>query len=305
VRELVERKQVFALVGSVGTPTAAVALPYCLANRVLLFGPYTGGDLLRREPPDRLVFHYRPSYADETAAAVRWLVRQRRVDPARIALFAQEDEFGAAGARGALRQLAAYGVAEGAVLRLGYRRNGDDVAEALAALRARAGAVDAVVMVATYPAAAAFLRETHAAGLALRYTSVSAGDSAALSFQLAAAGGRAPRDVLVTQVVPPPSSGAPVERAYLAAMERFAPGERPGPISLEGYVVGSLLVEGFRRAGREVDTDRLVAALEGIRGLDLGLGTALSFGPREHQASRKVWGSLLQRDGRSQAIELP
>lgn len=300
--ELVMAKHVFAIVGNVGTPTAAVALPYCLANKVLFFGAYSGGDLLRKEPPDRYVFNFRPSYADETAAAVRWLVHQRRVDPRRIAVFAQEDEFGEAGLRGVTRQLASCGVEDTPVLRVGYRRNTDDVAGAVAALRERAAEVDAVVMVATYRAAAAFIRETQAAGLTLRYTNVSAADSTALGGSLAASGARPPREVLVTQVVPPLSSGSPLERRYLAALERYAPGERAGAVSLEAYVAGSLLVEGFRRAGRDVDTEKLVAALEGLRGLDLGLGTKLSFGAGKHQASHKVWGSLLQPDGTARAV---
>jgi ABC-type branched-subunit amino acid transport system substrate-binding protein len=306
MRELVERKQVFAVVGNVGTPTAAVALPYCLQQKVLFFGAYTGGDLLRNEPPDRYVFNFRPSYEDETAAAVRWLVRARRVDPGRIAVFAQEDEFGAAGWRGATRQLAAYGVEEAGIVRIGYRRNAEDVADAVAALRARAGALDAVVMVATYRAAAAFIRQTQEAGLALRYTNVSAVDSTALGWSLATSGTRPARDVLVTQVVPPLPSGAAAERRYREALERHAPGDRPGAVSFEGFIVGNLLVEGLRRAGRKLDTEGLVDALEGIRGLDLGLGagTKVSFGPTEHQASRKVWGSLLQPDGTSRAVDL-
>lgn len=306
MRELVERQQIFAVVGSVGTPTAAVALPLCLRYRVLLFGAYTGGDLLRKEPPDRYVFNFRPSYADETAAAVRWLVRARRVDPRRVAVFAQEDDFGTAGWRGAVRQLAAFGVDEAAVLRVGYRRNAEDVAAALAALRERAGAVDAVVMVATYRAAAAFIRGTQEAGLALRYTNVSAVDSTALGWNLATSGMPPARDVLVTQVVPPLPSATPAERGYREALARHAPGERPGAVSFEAFVVGNLFVEGLRRAGRDLDTERLVGALEGIRGLDLGLGpgTKVSFGPAAHQASRKVWGSLLQPDGTSRAVNL-
>jgi ABC-type branched-subunit amino acid transport system substrate-binding protein len=304
MRELVERKQVFAVVGNVGTPTAAVALPYCLQQKVLLFGAYTGGDVLRKDPPDRYVFNFRPSYADETAAAVRWLVRSRRVDPRRIAVFAQEDEFGAAGWRGASRQLAAHGVEEAGVVRVGYRRNAEDVSAAVAALRARAGALDAVVMVATYRAAAAFIHETQEAGLALHYTNVSAVDSSALGWSLVTTGARPGRDVLVTQVVPPLPSGVAAERRYREALERHAPGERPGAVSFEGFIVGNLLVEGLRRAGRELDTEKLVGALEGIRGLDLGLGTKISFGPEDHQASRKVWGSLLQPDGTSRAVDL-
>ena len=60
----------------------------------------------------------------------------------------------------------------------------------------------------------------------------------------------------------------------------------------------------MKRAGRNLDTETLVEALEGIHGLDLGIGTTISFGPSEHQGSHKVWGTMLQPDGTCKAIEL-
>jgi len=44
--------------------------------------------------------------------------------------------------------------------------------------------------------------------------------------------------------------------------------------------------------------------LETMRNLDLGLGTQLSFGRSEHQASNKVWGTALDESGRYQPLEL-
>ena len=46
--------------------TAVVAAPFALEHRMLFFGAFTGADLPRREPPDRYVFNYRASYAEET-----------------------------------------------------------------------------------------------------------------------------------------------------------------------------------------------------------------------------------------------
>ena len=43
---------------------------------------------------------------------------------------------------------------------------------------------------------------------------------------------------------------------------------------------------------------------EKIRNFDLGLGTQLSFGLSEHQASHKVWGTQLDKTGHYQAIDL-
>src|SRR5262245_30159614 len=68
MKQLYEKDQVFGVVGNVGTPTAVVALPYALERKMLFFGAFTGAGLLRNDPPDRYVFNYRASYAEETAA---------------------------------------------------------------------------------------------------------------------------------------------------------------------------------------------------------------------------------------------
>ena len=62
-----------------GTPTAVVALPYALDRKILFFGAFTGAGLLRNDAPDRYVFNYRASYAEETAAVVNYLVKVRRL----------------------------------------------------------------------------------------------------------------------------------------------------------------------------------------------------------------------------------
>lgn len=108
LRELVETRKVFALVGNVGTLTAAVAIPLVNEKGVVLFGAVTGSSMLRLRPPNRYVFNVRASYAEETAAMVRHLVQVKRIPPERIAVFAQDDAFGEAGFEGvakAMRQL--------------------------------------------------------------------------------------------------------------------------------------------------------------------------------------------------------
>lgn len=297
MRELVQRDRVFAVIGNVGTPTAAVSAPYCVQQKVVFFGALSGGDLLRKIPPDRYVFNFRPSYAQETAAAVRWLVHARRIAPGRIAVFAQEDEFGEAGWRGASHELQARGVDLARVLRVGYRRNTADISDALAALKARARDVDAVVMIATYQAAAAFVGSLRDAGLRQVVTNVSAVDSDALAGELVDDGPKATEGVFVTQIVPLPTSRAPGVVRFREAMARYAPGARAGFVALEGYVAAQILVEGLRRAGADLDSEKLVAALESIHDLDVGIGSRISFSPADHQGSHQVWGTLLQPDG--------
>lgn len=297
MRQLLEVEEVFAIVGNVGTPTAAVAIPYCAERKTLFFGAYSGGDLLRRNPPDRHVFNFRPSYAEETAAAVRHLVEARGIRPDRIGVFAQEDEFGESGWRGAAAALAARGVPAARIARAGYRRNLVDVDGAVRVFRARAAEVDAVVMVATYRAAAAFIRRSRDAGLRLVFTNVSAVDADSLAAELVHAGPGHTADVIVTQVVPLPGSRAVAIAGFRRALALHAPGAKPGFVALEGWIVGQLLAEGLRRAGRDLDSEGLVRALEGIRDLDLGIGALLSFGPARHQASDAIWIHALRPDG--------
>jgi ABC-type branched-subunit amino acid transport system substrate-binding protein len=133
--QLYDKDQVFGLIGNVGTPTAAVALPYALDRRMLFFGAFTGAGLPRSDPPDRYVFNYRASYAEETAAVVNYLVKVKRLSPEQIAVFAQQDAYGDAGFGGvekAIRSLR--GGTDAPILRLGYQRNTVDVDDAVTQL---------------------------------------------------------------------------------------------------------------------------------------------------------------------------
>jgi branched-chain amino acid transport system substrate-binding protein len=60
----------------------------------------------------------------------------------------------------------------------------------------------------------------------------------------------------------------------------------------------------MKLVGRQLDTEKLVDALEHLHNLDLGLGTTLNFGRSEHQASHKIWGTELDENGKFQPIEL-
>src|SRR5262245_36553138 len=137
MKELYEKQQVFGFIGNVGTPTAVVGLPYALERKTLFFGAFTGAGLLRRDPPDRYVFNYRASYAEETDAVVRYLVKMRGLRPEQIAVFAQQDAYGDSGFAGVAKAMRALrGGNEGAILRLDYKRNTVDVDNAVARLRA-------------------------------------------------------------------------------------------------------------------------------------------------------------------------
>ena len=311
MKQLFDQDRVFGFIGNVGTPTASVALPYAMSHRALFFGAFTGAPLLRNDPPDRYVFNYRASYGEETYSVVHYLVKVRRLRPEQIAVFAQQDGYGDAGFEGvatAIRTLSPTGDSSN-IQRFGYQRNTDDVEAAIAQLQQyqrlhAASPIKAVVMIATAKAATAFIGKTHDRLPGLVYTTVSFVGSSALARSLMALGPKYASGVIVTQVVPSVDSYASVVLNYKTALAKYFPGEAPDYVSFEAYLDANLLIEGLRRTGAQLDTERLVAALETMQDYDLGVGPHAKFSSEQHQALHKVWGTQIDDAGHFKAIAL-
>jgi branched-chain amino acid transport system substrate-binding protein len=310
MKQLYETDQVFGFIGNVGTPTAVVALPYALDRKMLFFGAFTGAGLLRSDPPDRYVFNYRASYAEETAAVVNYLVKVKRLFPEQIAVFAQQDSYGDAGFAGvekAIRSLR--GGNDSPIVRLGYQRNTVDVDDAVAQLQQvqqQKGQlpIKAVIMVPTYRAAAKFIEKTRDRYPDMIYTSVSFVGSTALASELMLLGKKYATGVIVTQVVPVLEGHSSLVLDYKSALAKYFPGEAPDYVSLEGYVDATVLIAALQQNGPQIDAEKLVATFENLRDLDIGLGTPMTFSRSEHQGVHKVWGTQLDADGRYQPIDL-
>ena len=315
-QELIGERHVFAMIGNVGTPTTKEALPYLLANKVLLFGPFTGTGLLRKDPPDRYVFNYRASYEEETARMISYLVDVKKVPDRGIVVFAQNDAYGDAGFEGATKMLRKKGRNDD-VLRVGYERNTVEVDDAVAkvldyhnaVMHLTEGArprhpVKAIIMVGTYKASARFIQKLRDRKLDALFLNVSFVGSGSLAEELKELGPSYGTGVIVTQVVPHYESGATGIIRYRELLRKYHPDQQPDFVSLEGFIVGQLFAEGVRRTGRELDTEKLIDALEQIQGYDPGTGGSLGFAMSQHQASHKVWGTQLDDKGAFRSIEM-
>ena len=124
MRKLIEEKQVLAVIGNVGTPTAIAAIPIANEHRTLFFAPFTGAGMLRKAPPDRYVINYRASYAEETAAMIDALIHHGKLSPEDIAFFTQRDGYGDAGFAGGKAALKRHGLKdETKIVHVRYERN--------------------------------------------------------------------------------------------------------------------------------------------------------------------------------------
>ena len=281
---------VFALFGYVGTPTSLAALPLLAKAKLPFFAPLSGAQALR-EPFNRLVFHVRASYNDETALIVRQLTH---LGLKKIAVFHQNDSYGKAGLDGVTQALAEQKLVP--VASATVERNSVDVAAAVQTLVA--AAPDAVVQVCTYASSAAFVRAARKAGYSGTFYNVSFVGTQALADAL----GKEGAGVVVSQVVPSPyQSSHPLAREFLAALKHGGDKVKPNYSSLEGYLAARVFTEGLRRAvqdaGKTPSREALVAGLESV-GTQTLSGFQVALGPGNHMASRFVEMSMLTGDGR-------
>jgi branched-chain amino acid transport system substrate-binding protein len=277
---------VFALFGYIGTPTCLAAMPMVKAEHIPFIAPFTGAMGLR-DASNKMVFHLRASYNDETALIVKQLTY---LGQKKIAVFYQNDAYGQAGLDGVMKALEAQDLKPVALATVD--RNSVDVAGAVKTLMA--SNPDAIVQVSAYKSSAAFIRASRQSGYRGTYYNMSFVGTQALSAEL----GKDAAGVMVSQVVPSPFDTArPITREYREAVRTAGADAQVNFSSMEGYLAAKVLTEGLRRAGPNATRETLVRGIESIGNQSLG-GFALNFSAASHVGSKFVELSMLTADGR-------
>jgi ABC-type branched-subunit amino acid transport system substrate-binding protein len=284
-KKLIEEDKVFALISYVGTPTTGAAMPILTEAKVPLVGPFTGAELLRT-PVNRYVFNVRASYYDETEKIVEQLVSTGNK---KIAVFFQDDNYGQAGLKGveiAMEKrnlkIAALGKVE---------RNTIKVEDAVKSINAVQP--DGVVMISAYTSITEFVRQMKRLGSSTQFHNVSFVGSKALADSLKDEG----YGVAISQVVPFPwSPSVPIVKEYQEIMSKSGNSDFNFS-SLEGFIVAKVMVEGLKRAGKDLTREKLVAALEGMNNVDLG-EFVVNFSPTSHSGSKFVDLTMIGRGGK-------
>ncbi|VAX26472.1 ABC transporter, substrate-binding protein (cluster 4, leucine/isoleucine/valine/benzoate) [hydrothermal vent metagenome] len=285
MRRLAQDQEVLAIIGNMGTPTAMVTVPIANREKVLLFGAFTGANILRKTPPDRYIINLRASYEEETAAMINGMLN-RGINPDEIAFFTQNDAYGDAGYAGAIKALQSHGYQEAGHLPHGrYTRNTLDVEDGLLKLLDAARVPKAIIIVGTYSASAKFIKYAKTIWPNTRFLNI----SFVGSIPLAKALGKAGKDVGVTQVVPHFESTLPGVTEYRRLLKIYDPEASPDFVSLEGFIAAKILVAGLKRAPKKITRENLIDAIESIQNLDIGIGVPISYSKKEHQALHRVW----------------
>jgi branched-chain amino acid transport system substrate-binding protein len=286
---LLEQK-VFALGFFVGTPTAVKYIPMAESNKIPLVGLFTGAQTLY-VPMRHWVVNVRASYFDETREQIDGL--WGTLGYKKIGVIYPEDAFGAAVLEGVKAALKAHGAEPIAVA--SYQRQTAQVGGAIDTVKA--ANPEAVVMVGPSNTVAPILKQSHAKGWKPLFLTV----SFVGTDELISEAGPDAEGTVITQVMPPYYlTEFKTVALYRHTLAKFFPTAQPNFVSLEGFVDAMVLVEGLKRAGKDLTREGLIRAIESIHELDLGLGQQLKldYGPKDHKGFDHVLPTVI-RGGRA------
>lgn len=275
----INKKEIFMLIGHVGTPTSQAVVPLVEQYQIPFFAPFTGAEFLR-VPFRRNVINVRASYFQEMEKLVSYLLDTKKLS--RIACFYQNDSYGFAGLKGieiALEKRGMQLVSKGS-----YERNTVAVMGGLHDISQ--GKPEAIILVGAYFACAEFIKLSKAklAG-DLLYCNISFVGTESLKKAL----GRYGDGVIVSQVVPHPQDlSIPLVREYVEAMRKYQHDIPISFVSLEGYIAGKLFAEIVKAVKGELTRESFINTMEEVGSFDLG-GVVLQFGPEDHQGMDAIF----------------
>lgn len=285
-----QSEKVFALGFFVGTPTAVKYVPLAESNKIPLVGLFTGAQTLY-VPLRHWVVNVRASYYDETREQIEGV--WDKLSYRNVAVIYPEDAFGTAVLNGVKEALKTRGAEPGKVA--SYERQTANVGGAIDAVRA--ANPQAVVVVGPPNTVAPILKQAHAKGWKPLFLTVSFVGTDELIQQA----GEDAEGVVITQVVPPYYlTDLKTVALYRRALSKYAPASRANFVSLEGFVDAMVLVEGLKRAGKELTRDGLIRGIESIHEEELGLGPQLklNYSAKSHKGFDHVIPTVV-RGGRA------
>jgi ABC-type branched-subunit amino acid transport system substrate-binding protein len=274
-KRLVEEDSVFLLF-NFGGPASVSIGSYAMEKKVPYLFPHTA--LLTLDGA-RYVFTSFPRFEGESQVMLRYLTRTRGLE--RIAVVHDPNAYGSY-FRDRARDLAS---------ELGYTFVGSETIGSAAPSDARAEmkrlqalGPDAIVM-ALYPAQARKVMEARAS-LGWDVRMVSSGPLTDEQY-LDLGEGRSDGTLGFCHFPDPETAEGPGLEEYRSRMKKHYPDRRPNRYSLYGYVFGKLVVEGLRRAGKDLTREGFIDAMESIRDWDSGGALPkVSFSKENHHAQR-------------------
>ena len=288
----IDDEEVFAILGSAGTPTGRAVLPMTTEVGIPYVAPFTGASFFREGAADNVV-NLRASYKQETEAIVDYLISERGIT--RIGLMYQDDAYGRSGYAGAVNALRAREMEPVAVGL--YTANTNAIKTAL--LDLAPAHPQAVLLIGTFEPVVEMIKWAKRTGMHTQFYTVSVAANKRLLEQL----GNSGAGVYATQVMPLVTvETEEVVANFENALRAYDVEAEANFYSLEGYLAGRLAIAGIAACGEELDRECFLHAIKSSHLISID-GFALRFGENDNQGSDAVYLTVIGTDGAYHPVE--
>jgi len=257
VKELQEGTGIFAWASGVGTAPGLSVKDYLMDRKIPWVGP-AAGSLHWISPPQKYLFAVYPLYYSEAKILSKYAVKD--MGKKRVAIAYQNDDYGKNGVAGAKAELAKNGL--DLVAEVPVELSDTDMRPHV--MQVRKAEADAVLLWVSPVHAVRIIGTAKAMKVDPQWMSTSTCSDYDLMYTISKglwAG------VICTNFGELPDSQSPLMLKYKQAFDRYAAkGERWGVFFYAGIGFVEPMVEGIRRAGRDLTRERFVSAMEGIQG---------------------------------------
>jgi len=255
-QKLVNQNGVFVMAGNIGTAHNMASFPVQFGKGIINFYPLTGAREMFEEPNRRLKYSFSPPYYDQVRIMLPKLVQEKSAS--KICIIYQDDEFGLEVLRGAEAGLKSIKLQ--LLEKTSYKRAATDFSSQVA--RLKAASCDLVVMGTLIRETVGVMGEARKGG----FNPVFMGTSGSYADSIHKLGGEVVDGFYTTMTLTYPymdAEEAPIREWAAKYKARF--NEEPGVFSAYGYMIADHLIQGFEKAGKNLTTDTLIAAINSIR----------------------------------------
>ena len=282
-QKLLNENNAVALFGYASSTLSIPAMPMVKESRVPFFAPFTGADTIRKQ--NDFVYTVRVTYADEIDKIINFW---GNLGSTRVTVLHYDDAVGKQNFETVAKTLQKFNKQPTSI---SIQRNADlpdDIVKRIAASDPQ------IILVTTlYAPAAQMVKKLRAANLPYLVTSLSFVGAS----QLAKALGPDAAGISVALTVPTAKSlNVPVVKECVAAWTASGQKETMTVTAIESCIAAKVLVEGIRKAGKEVTRESLQKSLSAMGRVDVG-GHVVEFKPGFHHGGKFVDIAVILANG--------
>ena len=280
VRELVQKDEVFAFVGGIGTAPCMSVMDYLVEENIPWVSPISGGTHWSI-PLKPNVFSVLPYYIDEGVIQAKYATET--LGSKKIGIIYQNDDVGLSAIVGAKSVLEAKGMEF--VAEVPVEPTDTDLSSHVAKLK-DSGAD--VVLLWTLPRQGV-ITVTNAKVINYNPQFIASFILSDMNLMHTLTKGAWEGVIFGTFAIPPYDYDDPWIKKQKAAFEKHYPDVRWGVFPSAGFVYAVPFVEALKKMGKNVTREGLIAEMDKLKNVDLGGGLNISFSKDNHQAIRSMY----------------